>query len=76
MSEEPQEGQKVESGMSAEAMAALSDPRPAEGEVPETKKKFEKVSFEDVEASCKEADEKADEREEIPKGEAEDEEGD
>lgn len=63
---EAQEGQLVESGMSAEEMAALSEPRETEGEVPETKKKFGTVSFEDVEASCNEADEKADDREDIP----------
>lgn len=66
MSEEPQEGQKVESGMSSEEMAALSEPRETEGEAPGSDKDFGTIKFEDVEASCKEADEKADDREEIP----------
>ena len=66
MSEEPQEGQKVESGMSAEEMAALSEPRETEGEVPDTKKEFGTIAFEDVEESCNDADAKADDREDVP----------
>ena len=68
MSEEPQEGQSVKSGMSANEMAALSEPREAEGEVPESTKDFGTVSFEDVEDSCKEADKQADDREDVPTG--------
>lgn len=63
---EAQEGQMVECGMSADEMAALSEPRETEGEVPDSKKEFGTIGFEDVEASCKSADEQADDRDEVP----------
>lgn len=63
---EPQEGQMVESGMSAEEMAALSAPGEHEGEIPQLSKTFGNVSIEDVEASYAEADKQADDRDEIP----------
>lgn len=66
MSEEAQEGQVVESGMSLEEIAALSEPRETEGEVPESTKDYGTVSFEDVEDSCKDADAQADDRDEVP----------
>ena len=66
MSEEPQEGQMVESGMSAEEMAALSEPADTEGEVPGSTKAFGNVSIEDVEDSYKDADAQADDRDDVP----------
>ena len=66
MSEEPQEGQIVESGMSAEEMAALSEPGETEGEIPESTKQYGNVSIDDAGDSYQDADKQADDREEVP----------
>ena len=67
MSEHEKEGQIVESGMSPEAIAALSEPHEMEGELPDfSGRTFERVSFEDVAECCRSADEQADPREPIP----------
>lgn len=58
----PDEGKVVASAMSHVELAELSPPRETEGEVPQATKQYDRVSFEDVEASCKEADDQADDR--------------
>lgn len=61
-----EEGQIVESEMSAEELAKLSPDREIEGSLPDVKgKKFANVSLEAATAACAEADKQADEREAV-----------